>query len=210
MSLKNIGLTVLASRPFIEVSKMSLIKTGGGVTDIRGGFGGVYFTRDKSGLHSSAKPRKIYRRSAAQDLQRNAFIKARTFCRNELFTDKPKDWLNRCVSYNIYRALNNLYVGFFATVTGDTIPDCTGTYFLRGQHNGKDYYQREDGFYFIWWWPGLGWYISIGLGTEGDAFWVRLDPETQGEYDTGGTAIGKPTVALSSTEPPADYQIPKL
>ncbi|GAI71354.1 unnamed protein product [marine sediment metagenome] len=38
---------------------MTLCKTGQGITDIRGGTGGVYFTRDRSGLHCAAKPRKI-------------------------------------------------------------------------------------------------------------------------------------------------------
>lgn len=76
---------------------MTLVKTGGGVTDIRGGFGGVYFTRDKSGLHSSAKPRTVRRLSSAQLKQRNAFRQARAFS-----TDP------RVVSYNIYRALNGL------------------------------------------------------------------------------------------------------
>ncbi|MBA7477988.1 hypothetical protein ES707_13403 [subsurface metagenome] len=73
---------------------MSLIKTGGGVTDIRGGFGGVYFTRDKSGLHSSAKPRRVHQITDAQRKQRNAFIQARAYS-----TDP------RVVSY---RALNGL------------------------------------------------------------------------------------------------------
>ena len=76
---------------------MALVKTGGGVTDIRGGFGGTYFTRDKSGLHQSAKPRRVQQRTTAQDTQRNAFTKARTFSK-----------INRTVSYNIYRALNDL------------------------------------------------------------------------------------------------------
>lgn len=76
---------------------MTLIKTGGGLTDIRGGFGGVYFHRDKSGLHSSAKPRTVHRRSAAQDLQRKAFTAARALSKD-----------NRTVSYNIYRYLNDL------------------------------------------------------------------------------------------------------
>lgn len=72
---------------------MALIRTGGGVTDIRGGFGGVYFTRDKSGLHQTAKPRRVKQRSGAQNRQRNAFSVARAFSK-----------VNRVVSYNIYRA----------------------------------------------------------------------------------------------------------
>ena len=76
---------------------MALIKTGGGVTDIRGGFGGVYFTRDKSGLHCSAKPRRVRQRTPDQNKQRNAFSTARAYSK-----------INRIVSYNIYRALNRL------------------------------------------------------------------------------------------------------
>lgn len=76
---------------------MSLIKTGPGITDIRGGFGGVYFTRDKSGLHCSKQPRNIHRRTTDQDLQRKAFAKARAYSKDP-----------RIVSYNIYRALNKL------------------------------------------------------------------------------------------------------
>jgi len=87
---------------------MTLIRTGGGVTDIRGSLGGVYFTRDKSGLHSCSKPRTVRQQSAAQKKQRAAFIKSRTFCKNENSDTNPKDWLNRCVSYNIYRFLNDL------------------------------------------------------------------------------------------------------
>lgn len=75
---------------------MALCKTGTGVTDIRGGIGGVYFTRDKSGLHCSAKPRRVKQRTISQDAQRRLFVQARNFS-----TDP------RVVSYNIYR----LYLG---------------------------------------------------------------------------------------------------
>ena len=76
---------------------MTLVKTGGGITDIRGGFGGVYFHRDKSGLHSCAKPRTVHRRSAAQNVQRNAFIAARALSKD-----------NRVVSYLMYLYMNGL------------------------------------------------------------------------------------------------------
>ncbi|MBA7658073.1 hypothetical protein ES703_66021 [subsurface metagenome] len=72
---------------------MALIRTGGGVTDIRGGFGGVYFHRDKSGLHSAAKPRNITQATLLQRRQRGSFSKSRAFSK-----------VNRTVSYNIYRA----------------------------------------------------------------------------------------------------------
>jgi len=76
---------------------MALVKCGAGITDIRGGFGGTYFTRDKSGLHQVAKPRRVKQCSSAQKIQRGAFIQARAYSKIE-----------RTVSYNIYRALNGL------------------------------------------------------------------------------------------------------
>ena len=76
---------------------MTLIRTGGGITDIRGGIGGVYFSRDKSGLHCLSKPRRVHQETAAQKKQRSAFIRARAF------SSDP-----RWVSYNIYRALHDL------------------------------------------------------------------------------------------------------
>ena len=80
---------------------MTLVKAGDGITDMRGSFGGVYFHRDKSGLHSSSMPRKVHRRSAAQKLQRDAFVAARS-----LSTD------NRIVSYLMYRYLNGLPLNY--------------------------------------------------------------------------------------------------
>ncbi len=76
---------------------MALIKSGGGVTDISGGFGGVYFHRDRFGLHTCRKPRTIQRRTTAQAIQRRAYALARNFS-----TDP------RAVSYNIHRVLNGL------------------------------------------------------------------------------------------------------
>ena len=76
---------------------MALVKTGAGIVDIRGGFGGVYFHRDQTGLHQCSKPRNIKRRSAKQDRQRRAFSKARAFS-----TDL------RTLSYNIFRCASGL------------------------------------------------------------------------------------------------------
>lgn len=76
---------------------MALVTTGNGITDIRGGLGGVYFHRDRSGLHCCSKPRTVHRRSSLQDSRRRAFARARTFSH-----------VNRTVSYNIYRAMLNL------------------------------------------------------------------------------------------------------
>lgn len=76
---------------------MALIKTGTGITEIKGSMSGITFARDKSGLHIRAKPRRVQQRTAAQNKQRNAFSRARGYSK-----------VQRTVSYNIYRALNNL------------------------------------------------------------------------------------------------------
>lgn len=178
---------------------MAIVKTGQGVVDIRGSFGGVYFTRDKSGLHQSAKPRTIHRLSAKQRIQRNAFRKARAY------TKDP-----RWVSYYIYRALNNLPFVFDTKVTGDPDPNCNGTYVVEGQHNGLDYYRHTAGTWFIWWDGAMSWVISQELGVLGPASWFRIDTNIVGPYLWGGGAAGTPTVGLHLQPPPADYQIPKL
>lgn len=76
---------------------MALVRAGAGILDIRGGLGGVYFHRDRFGLHSCSKPRNVHRRSILQDAQRKAFSAARAYSTDPRF-----------VSYNIYRILNGL------------------------------------------------------------------------------------------------------
>jgi len=80
---------------------MTLVKAGDGIVDIRGSLGGVYFHRDKSGLHSSSMPRKVRRRSAAQKLQRDAFVSARVY---------SADY--RIVSFLMYRYMNGLSLAY--------------------------------------------------------------------------------------------------
>lgn len=52
---------------------MSLLKLGPDVSDITGKYGGVYFHRDKYGLHCSKNPRQVNQRTPAQMAQRKAF-----------------------------------------------------------------------------------------------------------------------------------------
>lgn len=178
---------------------MSLIKTGQGITDIRGGFGGVYFHRDKSGLHSCSKPRTVHRRSAGQNKQRNCFTKARTYSKDE-----------RTVSYLIYRCLNGLPFYFDAFVTGNPVPDCTGKYVDAGEYENARYYERTDSAYFIWYHEGTAyWYISPTLGLKAMTFWTR-QYTISGVYTPGPSYSGNPIVKLQVQPPPADYQIPRL
>lgn len=79
-------------------------------------------------------------------------------------------------------------------VTGDLTPDGTGKYAPAGIHNGKTYYRRKDGTYFIWWDGALFWYISIALGIVGAGWWIRADPAVDGDYNPGGAYLGNPLV----------------
>lgn len=178
---------------------MSLIRTGQGITDIRGGTGGVYFTRDKSGLHQSAKPRNIHRRSSAQNKQRNCFSKARTYS-----TD------NRTVSYLIYLCLNDLPFLFDAIVTGTPVPDCRGTYVLVGKYDGADYYRRPDEAWLIFYKSAFNkWYIANDLEAPTGAMWLG-NTTLEGVYEGLKPEYGQAVVTLQVQPPPADYQIPNL
>lgn len=173
---------------------MALIRTGAGVTDIRGKFGGVYFHRDRFGLHSARMPRNIHRRSAAQSKQRAAFSKSRRWSKN-----------NRIVSYNIYRTLNSLPFLLDAEVTNSLSPNTTGYYNLTGTYNNKSYYRRGVDFWFIWWNDIDRWYISATLGAVGGAGWQHIYRDVDGEYTPLGGASGTATVNLKIQEPPIDY-----
>lgn len=76
---------------------MALIRTTTGIIDISGSMAGNTFAKDRYGHHIRAKARRVRQRTQAQLTQRRAFIRARNYSKD-----------NRIVSYNIYRALNNL------------------------------------------------------------------------------------------------------
>jgi len=76
---------------------MALLILGSGLVDIKGRVGGNIFSRDRSGLHISAPPRRVRKTSTAQKAQRKCFIQARKFSHD-----------NRTVAYNIYRCMNGL------------------------------------------------------------------------------------------------------
>lgn len=166
---------------------------------MRGPLGGVYFSRDRSGLHCLAKPRRVNQGTPAQQKQRNAFIKARTY------TKDP-----RWVSYYIYRALNNLPFVFDAIVTGDGVPDCKGKYSVNGTHDGKDLWERADLAFFIWYYSaGARWCISPTPGILALDRWYHIG-DIEGTYKPYKNYAGNPIVKLELRPPPVDYQIPHL
>ena len=178
---------------------MALAKTGQGITDIKGKLGGTSFTRDKSGLHQSAQPRKIRRCSAAQLKQRNAFKKARAY------SSDP-----RTVSYLIYRALNNLPFILDAIVTGNPYPDCTGKYVLEGTYDGKDFYRRTDGVWCIFYKALYNkWYIASDPDVPVGGAWIG-NSTIQGIYHGLKPEYGNAWVTLQVQPPPADYNPPGL
>jgi len=79
-------------------------------------------------------------------------------------------------------------------VTGDLIPDATGTYEDGGERDGQRYYHRNSDWY-IWWDEGnVEWNISTALGVEGASWWDRDNRDIEGNYEEKGTAEGTATV----------------
>lgn len=178
---------------------MSLVKPGGGVTDIRGSMAGNVFARDSSGLHVRTAPRRVKQCTPAQRKQRNAFLKARQYSKD-----------NRTVSYLIYRALNDLPFVLDAIVTGDPVPDCTGRYVLAGTYCGKDYYERTDSAYAIWIWCSKQiWIITEVVEVIAYPYWVNGFKIT-GDYEAGPYTAGDAIVRLQVQDPPLGYEPPRL
>lgn len=81
-------------------------------------------------------------------------------------------------------------------VSGDLTPDATGTYFATGVYNGRLYYRRTDGAYFIWWdTPCEDYDISTGLGVKAPGFWWGPWKNIEGEYGWASDYTGLPFVA---------------
>lgn len=80
------------------------------------------------------------------------------------------------------------------TVTGTLAPDATGSYVETGTHNGKPYYRREDGSWFIWY-EVIVWNITDTLGQYSSAMWDKDAPDINGDYYPVGTASGTATVS---------------
>jgi len=80
------------------------------------------------------------------------------------------------------------------SVTGTLSPDAVCNYPLGGAFNGKAYYKRSDGAYFIWWDGTDTWYISVVLGTPGAGHWLRNDPAIIGVFTAVAPNTGDATV----------------
>lgn len=79
----------------IEVPKpMTLIRTGSGVTDIRGGMAGNVFSRDKTGLHCNSQARYIKRSSPLTTKRRNGYRQCVNYWNNTISTHDRRLWLN--------------------------------------------------------------------------------------------------------------------
>lgn len=178
---------------------MSLVRTGGGVTDISGSMAGNVFARDSSGLHVRSNPRRVKQCTPAQLIQRRAFARARKYS-----TD------HRTVSYLIYRALNDLPFVLDAIVTGDTGPDCTGRYVLAGTYGEQNYYTHVSGAWSIWLWISKQiWIITEDVNTITYPYWINGYKIT-GDYEPGPYTTGVPIVKLQVQPPPPDYEPPRL
>lgn len=120
-------------------------------------------------------------------------------------TNNQKIWTRACIIRKDGRASNKFYAPaflvsgllpkYFVTCDPDPVPDCKCNYILGGAFNGKAYYRRTTGGFFIWWDGTDTWYISEVLGTPGDGYWNLQTESPVGIYTLGGTATGAPEVA---------------
>jgi len=78
-------------------------------------------------------------------------------------------------------------------VSGSLSPDSTCNYVEGGLHNGKTYYSRVAGIYFLWWDGIASWILSNRLGLVPNGHWFRTDPSPFGSYTPSlpytGTAV---------------------
>ena len=82
-------------------------------------------------------------------------------------------------------------------------PEALGTYNQAGEFNGEDYWEHENGGWFIWWNAGDGsWYISSGdapgqnIDWQIDAFWYLNSLDVEGNYTPDGGAENAATVSF--------------
>lgn len=79
-------------------------------------------------------------------------------------------------------------------VSGEISPDATGIYRLKGQYNGKAYYQRNDESYYIYWNGANAWLLMPLLGGSAEG-WINETTDIEAEYyhtpGTTGTATVK-------------------
>lgn len=107
---------------FFRIIKiMALVKTGQGITDIRGQLGGVYFSRDKTGLHERAMPRNWRKLSYTEP-----FIRP----------NSPRG--SRAVYIDSWTAMIALWKGYISIVLLPAwIAKSISEYFHKGKAKGK-------------------------------------------------------------------------
>ena len=73
----------------------------------------------------------------------------------------------------------------------EPVPDCRGNYFLKGTHEGKNYYQRGDNTWYLFWDQGTEeWNIALSLNVHVDTIWTREDPNIVGHYIASHEEMG--------------------
>lgn len=203
---------------------MALIKLGSGVIDIRGKFGGVYFSRDRSGLHQTANyskrgwhPSKRQRSGFAgmwgiTDFWKivaglgyaylwKSFAETRTWINSvgEPIHLTGWNWFLHFNWYRYYSGLKPILIPpdhvFYYQCEGWTIPDCQGQYRPSGWYSGVPYFKRIDGAYYIWRSGHNRWSITTDVGMLNPNRWDRLKTWPPGEYEPVGTHQGWPLVS---------------
>lgn len=198
---------------------MALIKTGCGISEIRGKFGGVYFKKDTSGQHIQSQARHVIR--PASGLQ-GPMLKSFTFVSNlaKLFnTSQIAIWYNFAMwMYSIGWSLINWRMWFLQAnvkrnargleikydpyewydfyryvdynVQNEGGPPYKKVFSEEGNYNTRPFYGEPDRQLFIWCAFPDAWYISEFPGTPGNSGWKLSHAFQRGSYEPYGTATG--------------------
>lgn len=202
---------------------MALVKLGAGIADIKGKFGGVYFSRDASGLHQTVNySKRGWKPTSKQfgayggmwNLSRwwtiiGAFgwIAAwATYASTHVWVGTLAEIIqltgwNWFLHFNLYRMMNDLppmllppETDLYWHVSGALTPDRTGPYKPIGVKNGMPSFQRVGGYAYLYRWEHNEWFIAPHLASPGLDHWKRVDESPFGAYQPQGTYLGVATV----------------
>lgn len=84
------------------------------------------------------------------------------------------------------------------TLEPPPVPDCTCNYFAAGTHEGKPYYRRADGLWYLFWNVAMErWLIWTEIGDPGIFYYWQQAPNESpvGMYIGGGGSEGFPILS---------------
>ena len=93
-------------------------------------------------------------------------------------------------------------------VTGNPVPDVTGSYLLDGTNDGYPVWKLDGQAYWIWFRSSNGyWYLNTTVGAVSAPYWYNLPPLI-GAFTPGTGASGTPTPAYDNPQSSVTLELP--